>query len=252
MAIVIKRSPKELEAKLNYTFKNKELLRRALTHPSYSQGDNYQKLEFLGDRILGLLASYKIFQLMPKESRGVMARLWPHTISNDLFVQMAKILELDEYVFLGQGDSIKPGRWFLADVFEALVAAVFLDSGWETVEKIFGSFFSLDVLTHLSKESGIPVLKDKNALKIIKSDPRNALVFYAMLKFRLLPQYRIEGQSFNGEKILVGVYLDGTQIALGVGENEKKANIDAAKNALTKTGNLENLPKSFLRKRGIK
>ena len=129
----------ELEAKIGYGFKDRELLRTALTHSSYANerhGDcrSYERLEFLGDSILGLITAEYLYAHEPKLPEGRMTRLRAELVCESSLHQVALKLELGKYMRLGRGEEHTGGRQrpsILADMVEAVIAAMYLDSGME-------------------------------------------------------------------------------------------------------------------------
>lgn len=147
-----------LESSLDYHFVNKSLLLEALTHRSYvnesrERGlkDN-QRLEFFGDSVLGLLVSRRLLELLPGSGEGNLSRIRASMVDEDTLAGLAEGIRLGEYLFLGRGEDKTGGREkksILADAFEALVAAVYLDGGFDAaaliVDRIFGPLLDLNV-----------------------------------------------------------------------------------------------------------
>lgn len=141
---------KKLEEKLEYTFRDQALLIQALTHPSYlheissSTGGDYQRLEFLGDAVLGMLLAEILFGLYPDWDEGELSQLRSRLAGQDMLADRARVLGLGQYFLLGRGEEQTAGREkdsILADVLEAVIAAIYRDSGLQAarllVEKLF-------------------------------------------------------------------------------------------------------------------
>lgn len=142
--------PREaLEARLDYAFKDPTLLQRALTHPSYSREkglkSNYQRLEFLGDAVISLITSERLFRLFPGEREGYLTRTRSMLVQGEQLSVLARELNLGAYLYLGEGEAQSGGRErasILEDAFEALVGALYMDGGLEdtrtVLEKLYG------------------------------------------------------------------------------------------------------------------
>lgn len=142
----------ELEKKIGYTFQNKELLQQALTHSSYAnehgRGQSYERLEFLGDSILGFCAARVLYTSHPDMPEGQMTRLRASMVCEDSLYQAAEKLGLSDYLRLGKNEECNHGRQrpsILADCVESLLAAIYLDGGWEPAERF--------VYQHVLKEA---------------------------------------------------------------------------------------------------
>lgn len=131
-----------LEKTIGHRFKNRDLLERSLTHISVSGGNranSYQRLEFLGDHVLGLVISDMLFQAFPKADEGELSRRLADLVRREACAEVARTIELGESIRLGSSESNAGGRSrtaILADVCEALVGAVYLDGGYPAAEKL--------------------------------------------------------------------------------------------------------------------
>jgi ribonuclease-3 len=132
---------KQLEQKLNIHFKQPELLELALIHPSYLSEhpevkEHNQRLEFLGDAVLGAAVAYYLYQKYPESAEGNLTKTRAAVVCEASLAALAQDLELGEYICLGRGEASSGGKErasILADAFEAVIAAIFLDQGWEKV-----------------------------------------------------------------------------------------------------------------------
>jgi ribonuclease-3 len=123
---------------LNYRFKNNNLLELALTHPSYQQ-DNYERLEFLGDRVLGLIMADFLLQQFPDESEGSLSKRQATLVSSSALLTIAQNLQLSNFLKLGNGEKKTGGRYNqnnLTSALEAVIAAIYLDSDFYCTKKI--------------------------------------------------------------------------------------------------------------------
>ena len=222
---------KKLEEKLGYEFKNMEYLHTALTHSSYanehkkSKMECNERLEFLGDSLLGMITAEYLFRNEPGMPEGKMTRMRAELVCERSLVTVADELELGNYLKLGHGEESGGGRSrpsIKADAVEAVLAAVFLDSGIEPVKKIINKFI-------LSKiEKGIPVNRDyKTELQeYLQRDGAQDIA------------YRLTGESGpdHNKTFMVDVCLNGNVIGSGQGRSKKNAEQDAARAALEKFG----------------
>ena len=127
----------ELTHKINYEFKDHNLLEKALTHSSYREiNDNYEKLEFLGDRVLGLIISKKIYFTFDLDSEGVLAKKLALLVCKKTLIKIANKINLDKFLRFSKEIGEKPLESIKANSMEALVGAIFLDSGFTSTEKI--------------------------------------------------------------------------------------------------------------------
>lgn len=222
---------KKLEEKLGYEFKNKEYLHTALTHSSYanehkkSKMECNERLEFLGDSLLGMITAEYLFRNEPGMPEGKMTRMRAELVCERSLVTVADELELGNYLKLGHGEESGGGRSrpsIKADAVEAVLAAVFLDSDIEPVKKIINKF----ILSRI--EQGIPVNRDyKTELQeYLQRDGAQDIA------------YRLTGESGpdHNKTFMVDVCLNGNVIGSGQGRSKKNAEQDAARAALEKFG----------------
>ncbi len=228
---MILKKEKDLEKKLNYEFKNKALLQKALTHPSFQNRklndkiDNNQRLEFLGDAILDLIVTEYLYRKLASFSEGKLTKIKSIIVSKDSLAKWANHLSLGKYIILGRGEDLTGGRKklsILADCFEAVLGAIYLDSGLIKTKKI--------VLPFLKKEIELFV-KGK-----YEEDFKTLLQEISQKKMKCLPEYSlIKEKGPDHKKIFsVKVNLNKITYGTGVGENKKEAEQDAAKSALKK------------------
>ena len=165
---------KEFEEILEYNFKNKSLLHRALTHKSFSL-DNNEKLEFLGDRVLGLVISKKLLDKFPNEKEGIIDKKFANLVNKKTCVNIAKKLNLKKYLYLGSSHKNLEHSVdkIISDSLEAIVGAIYIDGGIKSSEK----FILNNWETYLNKSI------------VTLVDPKTKLQEYSLKKFKKLPQY---------------------------------------------------------------
>lgn len=220
----------ELEEKIGYQFKNKNLLLNAFVHRSYlNEHKNFplpsnEKLEFLGDSVLSLITAIYLYRSYPKLHEGEYTDVKSALVSSETLFEAAKKLNLGEFLFLSKGEKKSGGknnRNILADCFEALVAAIFLDGGFEVAYQF--------VIKNLFEKRVDQIVKNRLFLSA-----KNRLQEYFQGKYKKLPFYKIlkeEGPAHN-RKYTAGVYFDGKELGRGEGKSKKEAEEKAAISAL--------------------
>lgn len=212
---------RKLEEKIGYEFKDRELLRQALTHSSFvneqkiHKQKNYERLEFLGDAVLELVSSKFFFLNDPNMSEGQMTKLRSSMVCEPALAFCARDLNLGEYIYLGKGEEATGGRnrdSITSDVMEALIGAIYLDSGFDEAEKFI--------------------------LKYILSDLESKQLFYDS-KTILQEKVQKKGQNLHyeivGEKgpdhdkqFTVEAYINEKAVGRGIGRTKKAAEQQAA------------------------
>jgi len=128
-----------LERLIGHSFKNKALLQMALTHSSMGQGDNYERLEFLGDRVLGLIVAELLYHRFPTEQEGDLAKRLAALVQGSFLAEKAQDIHLGDYILFSDSEASSGGaenQNILADVFEALLGALYLDAGFESCKTL--------------------------------------------------------------------------------------------------------------------
>ena len=166
---------KELESTIKYSFKNKTLLHQALTHKSFSNISNNEKLEFLGDRVLGLIISKKLLDKYPNEKEGIIDKKFANLVNKKTCANIAKKLNIKKYVYIGLSNKNldRSAEKIVSDTLEALVGAIYLDGGIKPSERFILNFW----------ESYL----DKSVITLI--DSKTKLQEYSLKKFKKLPKY---------------------------------------------------------------
>ena len=215
----------KFEKKLNIKFKNINLLIKSLTHKSYDSINNNEKLEFLGDRVLGLIISKKLFEIYPKDKEGTLDKKLASLVNKQKCLEVAKSLELERFVFVGNTTKVnKIENKIISDCCEALLGAIYLDQGLNVVEK-----FILKIWKSHLKDSVITYVDSKTKLQE-----------YSLKKYKSLPIYKLFENSGPRHKptFNVGVRLKYTKFINAKGNSKKEAQQKAAALFLT---NIEKL-----------
>ncbi|MBI5074156.1 MAG: ribonuclease III [Nitrospirae bacterium] len=219
----------EAEKNLQYCFSNKELLLEALTHKSYYHENrertdvHNERLEFLGDSVIGLVIVEFLFLHEQTCSEAVLAKIKSYIVSEPVFAGIAQELSLGNSLLLGKGEKSTGGttkKSILANTLEAVMGAIYLDGGFETVRKMIHNLFRERILRAL--ESGDFF------------DYKTELQEKSQMLFGNLPQYHvIKQQGEEHERIFtVAVSLNGKQLGIASGRKKKEAESLAAKKAL--------------------
>jgi len=216
-----------LAARLSYVPRDRTLFVVALTHRS-AEGPNNERLEFLGDSVLNLLLSERLYREFPLASEGDLSRLRARLVSEEPLAEIAQSMQLGELLLLGSGE-LKTGGFrrqsILADAFEALCGALYLDGGLEAVRTTIGPMF----------EARIAALPEPSTLK----DPKTRLQEYLQANGRALPQYTVKRTSGepHAQTFLVSCIVAHASIETeGEGPSRRRAEQIAAQAALRALG----------------
>ena len=210
------------QKKIKIKFKNIELLKRTLTHKSFDSKNNYEKLEFLGDRVLGLIISKKLIDIYPDKEEGFLDKTLASLVNKNKCYEIGNKLNLNNYIVIGnvRNTSNSVEKKIISDCCEALIGAIYLEKGFDVAQK-----FILNQWDELIKNS-----------KILVIDPKTRLQEYSLKKFRSLPIYKIISSSGPKHKptFKVSVKLKDHKSAISSGNSKKLAEQSAAKNLLLK------------------
>ena len=225
-----------LEAKLGYQFRDRELLRRAVTHSSYSNetgARNHhllcnERLEFLGDSILSLITSDYLYQRYPHLPEGDLTRMRASLVCEDALAAYARKIGLGSFLLLGKGERNGGGAdksAIIADAFEATLAAIYLDAGgMQGLDAVSAFLLPLikEAVEQLSTQQHSTLIDGKSRLQEFIQKDQGKL------------EYRLIGESGpdHNKTFTVAVYLDSNCIGEGSGHSKKQAEQDAAQNAL--------------------
>ena len=205
-----------LEKKLDIKFKNIDLLIKALTHKSFNSEDNNEKIEFLGDRVLGLIIAKKLLEIYPDEKEGILDKKFASLVNKKTCLEIAKKLELEKYIltFNPKNKKIKIEDKVISDSCEALIGAIYLDKGFTIVEKII-----LELWKNKISESVVTPIDAKTKLQEL-----------SLKKFKKLPIYKLISNTGPRHKPLfkIAVKLQNTKFFIAEGNSKKDAEQNAA------------------------
>lgn len=213
------------EAKIGYSFENRSYLETALTHSSYANEHrirNNERLEFLGDSVLSLIVSESLFLRFSEDSEGDLSKIRASLVCEKGLFELAKKIGLQEFIKLGHGEELSGGRErpsVVSDAFEALLAAIFLDSDFETAKK-----WLLSLMKDELQNADVKPSDDYKTLiqEITQKDGKGKVT------------YELIGESGpdHNKSFTVAVMVDGKKLAEGSGSSKKEAEQTAAKNAM--------------------
>ena len=212
----------KFEKKIKIKIKNKSLIEKALTHKSSSSTYNNEKLEFLGDRVLGLALSEKLYKLYPNENEGVLDKRFAKLVNRKTCCSIAWEMGMQNYIKLGDPKKIitRSDEKILSDACESLIGAVYLDQGFE-----FTKNFILNLWHDFIAKSNITILDSKTKLQE-----------YSLKKYKKLPIYTVidsKGPKHN-PTFKISVSIQGTKKFIGTGGSKQQAQQACAKNLLKK------------------
>ena len=205
-----------LQKKINIKFKSINYLKKAITHKSYDSLNNYEKLEFLGDRVLGLVISKKLIELYPDQKEGVLDKRLASLVNKNRCLEVAKNIGLEKFILIGnKSNKSKIENKILSDCIEALIGAIYYDKGFEASEK-----FILNMWKSFINSSDVSIVDSKTKLQE-----------YSLKKFKSLPIYKLVSSSGpkHKPKFTISVKLKNTKFFEGSGNSKKKAEQSAAK-----------------------
>jgi ribonuclease-3 len=212
-----------LERRLNYKFKEKKLLIEALTHKSYRQPYNNERLEFLGDAVLDLVVGEYLFTRFEKHDEGKLSKMRASLVNEDAFTKLAIAIDLGSYIFLSNAEENNSGRTkpsLLSNAFEAVMGAIYLEVGLETVAKI-----TVKLLDENYEEL---------TLDSLFKDYKTSLQELTQAHFGMTPEYNLmhsRGPDHLKE-FEISVKVDGKIYASATGKSKKSAQQEAAHIAL--------------------
>lgn len=219
----------QLQKKLGYTFKDESLLIRALSHSSYvnenhSAGESNERLEFLGDSVLGLIAAENFYKNYKKLPEGELTKLRAATVCEKSLAGFANQLELGKYLLLGKGENLTGGRnrpSIQADAFEAIIAAIYLDGGLESARDFVWKYIDEAIRQHQSFRDYKTMLQE-----VVQRNPGEIV------------EYVLAGETGpdHDKRFAVEVHLNSNVIGRGIGKSKKRAEQEAAREALELMG----------------
>ena len=205
-----------LEKKICIKFKDKKLLIKSLTHKSFDKINNNEKIEFLGDRVLGLVIAKKLLEIYPNEKEGILDKKFASLVNKKTCLQIAKDINLEKYIltFNVRNNKVKIEDKVVADCCEALIGAIYLDKGFIIVENFILNFWREHI---------------KNSI-ITQIDAKTKLQEFSLKKFKKLPTYKIISNTGPRHKPVfkVAVKLPNSKFYAAQGTSKKDAEQNAA------------------------
>ena len=205
----------KIEKKINLKFKNNLNIIKSFTHKSYDSINNNEKLEFLGDRVLGLVISKKLLEIYPDEKEGILDKKLASLVNKKKCLEVARSISLEKFILVGNPKkNTKIEDKIISDCCEALIGAIYLDQGLNVVEKFILNLWK----NHLSKSI------------ITFIDSKTKLQEYSLKKYKSLPIYKLVENSGPRHKPVfkVGVRLQDSKIFYSIGNSKKDAEQKAA------------------------
>jgi len=205
-----------LEKKIKVNFKNKNLLEKSLTHKSFDKDRNNEKVEFLGDRVLGLVIAKKLLEIYPNEKEGILDKKFASLVNKKTCLEIAKNINLQKYILtlnVKTKNNVIQDK-VLADCCEALIGSIYLDKGFQVVEKVILNLWSNNI---------------KNSV-VTQIDAKTKLQEFSLKKFKKLPFYKLISNTGPRHKPLfkVGVKLLNSKMFIAEGKSKKDAEQNAA------------------------
>ena len=207
---------KEFEKIIYYNFKKIKLLEKALTHKSYDNNNNNEKLEFLGDRVLGLVISQKLLEKYPEEKEGIIDKKFANLVNKKTCAQIAKKINLKKYILLGSSHKKleRSTDKIIGDCLEAIVGAMYLDNGLKSSEKFILNFWE----EYLLKST------------VTQIDSKTKLQEFSLKKFKKLPKYIFFKKTGPQHRPVfkTEVQIPDSKKIIGTGSSKKNAQQNAA------------------------
>jgi len=216
----MKKNLKELEKILNYNFKDYNLLKQSLIHKSYDNLNNNEKLEFLGDRVLGLVISKKLIETYPKEKEGIIDKKFANLVNKKTCLDIGKQIDLKKFMLLGQSHQFleRSANKIVSDCLEALIGAIYLDGGLKSAEIFILSFWQKYL-----KNSIVPLI-----------DAKTQLQEHSLKQYKELPKYTFYKRTGPQHKPIfkTDVQIPNSKKVSGTGSSKKNAQQNAASKLL--------------------
>ena len=212
-----------LEKKVDIKFKNKNILIQALTHKSYDPNKNNEKIEFLGDRVLGLVIAKKLLEIYPEEKEGILDKKFASLVNKRTCLNVAKKINLSSFIktLNPKNKIVKIEDKIISDSCEALIGAIYLDKGFAIAEKTILNLWQ----DHIEKSV------------ITEIDAKTKLQELTLKNFKKLPTYKLISNTGPRHKPIfkVGVKLPNTKYFIATGKSKKEAEQNAAIECLKNT-----------------
>tara|TARA_B100001996_G_C18450526_1_gene512040 strand:- start:62 stop:730 length:669 start_codon:yes stop_codon:yes gene_type:complete len=207
---------KNIEKVLRIKFNNKKLLSKSFIHKSFNKYENNEKLEFLGDRVIGLVISKKLLSMYPEESEGIIDKKFANLVNKKTCAKVGRKLNLKKFIKTGNSyqNSESSDEKILSDTCEALIGSIYLDQGFSIVEKFILSSWKSFIASS----------------QVIKIDPKTKLQEFSLKKYKKLPVYttfKKMGPNHN-PFFKVNVQIQDSKKFIGQGSSKKIAEQNAA------------------------
>ena len=207
----------KLQKKIGLIFKDPNLLIKSLTHKSYNSVNNYEKLEFLGDRVLGFVISKKLLELYPDEKVGIIDKKLANLVNKNKCYEVGKELELDNFILTGNSDNKKKiliEKKIISDCCESLIGSIYIDKGFDISSK-----FILKNWKNFLNLSDVTIIDSKTRLQE-----------YSLKKYKSLPTYKLISNTGPRHKpnFRISVKIKDNKAALANGTSKKNAEQSAA------------------------
>ena len=212
----------KIEKKLKIKFKNKKLLHQSLTHKSYDKNNNNEKLEFLGDRILGFVIANRLIELYPNDKEGALDKKLASLVNKKKCFEVCEFLNLNKFIKTSTSSTNNNNieTKIISDACEAIIGAIFLDQGIKVAEQ-----FILDLWSSELKKS-----------IIMKIDAKTRLQEFSLKEFKVLPVYKLIASKGPNHKPIfkIKVKIKNSEAEFGIGSSKKIAEQNAANKLLEK------------------
>ncbi len=207
---------KDLEKIIKYSFKNNSLLLESLIHKSFDNTNNNEKLEFLGDRVLGLVISQKLLEKFPNEKEGIIDKKFANLVNKKTCSAVARKLNLKKFIFLGSShrNLERSADKIVSDCLEAIVGAIYIDGGLKNAQKFILKFWEFYL--------------DKSVITMV--DSKTQLQEFSLKKFRELPKYTFYKKTGpeHSPFFKTEVQIPNSKKIFGTGSSKKNAQQNAA------------------------
>ena len=204
------------QKKISIKFKDKKLLVKSLTHKSFDKSSNNEKIEFLGDRVLGLVIAKKLLEIYPDEKEGILDKKFASLVNKKTCLEIAKKINLEKYMltFNPRNKNLNIEDKIIADGCEALIGAIYLDKGYSVVENFILDYWKIKI-----KESIITQI-----------DAKTKLQEFSLKKYKKLPTYKVISNTGPRHKPIfkVGAKLPDSKFYIAEGSSKKDAEQNAA------------------------
>jgi len=219
----MKKKIEELEKTLDYKFKTDKLIIEALTHKSHKQPYDNERLEFLGDAVLDLVVGEYLFNKFPKSDEGKLSKIRASLVNESGFDKLARSINLGDYIHLSNAEENNGGREkssLLSNAFEAIMGAIYLESGLKIVEKI-----AINLIEKNHKEI---------SLDSLFKDYKTTLQELTQARFGLTPEYKVVASRGPDHKkeFEIAVFIEDKEYSSAIGKSKKIAQQDAAEKTI--------------------